>query len=294
MASSSKDSDIPYGLITPGNMLAPSIRAMMRNPNAKPTPASPTCATSVIIPERFKSWDSVAISLGFIDTDEETDLAADQLKRWLCNPEGPFWPYWIEYSLWDVRSPRPKPRLWRFPQVYATRDSPIVTDSSPNWSTLMAPQFIARFIVRFLNAAISDSTVVSFNKENNTSEFTHAFAVCQFVKDQTLEKECLKISQEEREAFLLSAKWFRKDFSRERADTTEDTEEEPYKLRQKLNASHKPEVPVEDTEDEEPTTKKRSKNRKDASRKRKVPAEDIDDQERKTKKKSKGKNKAVL
>jgi hypothetical protein len=102
-------------------------------------------------------------------------------------------------------------------------------DPSPNWSTLTAAQFIARaspqlprpsheqlhtpysLIVRFLNAATSDPTIVRSDKEDDTTGFTHAFAVCQFVKDQTPKEDGLKISQEEQETFLLLAEWFRKD-----------------------------------------------------------------------------------
>ncbi|KAI9773288.1 MAG: hypothetical protein M1839_002148 [Geoglossum umbratile] len=137
----------------------------------------------------------VSVSLGFAnkvnEDGEVVESAVDQLKHWIYHSKGPFWTYWIEYCVWEGRTPRAKPRVWRYSWVRGAKDSPKATEPSPNWSSLTSPEFIARLVVRFLNAAISDDVV--FNQTDEESAFAHAYA------------------PKEQDAFKLSHEWFRKE-----------------------------------------------------------------------------------
>jgi hypothetical protein len=60
-----------------------------------------------------------------------------------------------------------------------------------------------------LNATISGDVV--FNQMDEESAFAHTYAIYQFMKDQQLVEEMLRVSQKEQDAFKLSHEWFRKE-----------------------------------------------------------------------------------
>jgi len=156
----------------------------------KPAKALPTI-------NKFTDWEVASTSIGFVtELDDELSVkksAADQMKAWLSQPDGPFWSYWVEYSSWDSLTPRQKSRTWRYPQVEAVKDQADITASAPR-RVLKAPQMIARLVVRFFNAVTSGDTY-TFQADGEDEGFRHAFMICQFVKDQALTEAFLDVGE---------------------------------------------------------------------------------------------------
>jgi hypothetical protein len=138
------------------------------------------------------------------DMDSVVESAGDKLKAMLRERDGPFWNYWVEYCAWDNTAKRVKPRIWRYSQVAAVKNSSAMTELAPKWGSLKATEFIGRLVVRFLNDVGSSpddigssSPACRFQQDDEDEGFRHAYAICAFIKDSISMSEWLEVSDEE-------------------------------------------------------------------------------------------------